>query len=112
MAMDNEAVVILSDADNVQTSSSVTARARVSQVGSARVMVVDADPATLGQLRELPGVLGVMMPGDAVPESAGLNDQELLFVKGWQVSKQPKQRRGEGLPWDAPGFDAPGANKK
>jgi hypothetical protein len=27
--MDNEAVVILSDADNVQTSSSVTARARV-----------------------------------------------------------------------------------
>lgn len=112
--MDTEAIVILSSAGNTntETSSSVTAHARVAQVGSERVMVVTAEPATLDRLRELPGVLKVMTPGDAVPESAGLNEQELLFVKGWQLSKQPKQRRGEGLAWDAPGFDAPGLHKK
>lgn len=110
--MDDEAVVIFSTAENTQTPSSLTTRARVVQVGSERVMVVAADAATLGQLRELPGVMRVVTPGDAVPESAKLNEQELLFVKGWQLSKQPKQRRGEGLPWDAPGFDAPGFHKK
>jgi hypothetical protein len=37
-----------------------------------------------------------------------LDEQEALFVAAWTngMTGPEKQRRGEGLPWDAPGFES------
>ena len=38
-----------------------------------------------------------------------LDEGARLFVSAWLRRSRPKtDRRGEGLAWDAPGFDAPG----
>ncbi len=29
------------------------------------------------------------------------------FAAGWNARRRDKQRRGEGLSWDTPGFEAP-----
>jgi hypothetical protein len=110
--MNDEALVILSTGADPEASKSIGAHARVTQIGSNRVLVVAGDPMNLQQISQVPGVTSVVGASDAIPESLGLNEQERLFVKGWQLSKQPKTRRGEGLPWDAPGFDAPASPKK
>lgn len=44
---------------------------------------------------------------DAPPP--GLTDDESLFIESWRARPQAgaKERKGEGLPWDAPGFQPP-----
>lgn len=38
---------------------------------------------------------------------ADLSAEERLFVEAWRSRAAPKQRRGEGLAWDSPGFTPP-----
>jgi hypothetical protein len=39
----------------------------------------------------------------------GLDDNEMLFVRAWEkrLTGQKTERRGEGLSWDADGFEPP-----
>jgi hypothetical protein len=57
---------------------------------------------------ELPD--GASVPGARAPTPealAALDEGERLFAAGWAAGRAPKERPGDGLPWDAPGFEAP-----
>lgn len=40
-------------------------------------------------------------------EAADFTPAERLFVEAWLSRRETKNRPGEGLPWDAPGREAP-----
>lgn len=72
-----------------------------------RLAIVTADEEGLRALERKPEVRAVFT-GDVPPEAlARLDEPERLFAAGWNERHRPKKRRGEGLPWDAPGFDPP-----
>ncbi|MFE5673265.1 hypothetical protein ACFQ58_16825 [Agromyces sp. NPDC056523] len=52
-------------------------------------------------------VPGTSWYAGAVPRSVKLTSTERLFVDAWLSRRDPKTRLGDGLPWDAPGMDAP-----
>ena len=72
-----------------------------------RVLVFDIDEQLAAQLRDDPEVVGVFT--GEVPEEVltQLDPGERLFVSAWQQRSADKKRRGDGLPWDAPGFVPP-----
>ncbi len=82
----------------------------VTQVGSPRVLVVEAGESAAGALRAMSG-LRVVVPGERPPEALeDLDEAERLFVEAWitrMTELRSKKRVGEGLSWDAPGFVPP-----
>ncbi len=72
-----------------------------------RLAIVESDHAARAALRTAPGVLGIGEPDlpDDVREE--LTETERIFVDAWVVGRRPKERRGDGLAWDAPGFEPP-----
>lgn len=80
--------------------------AMVDQVASDRLGIVRVDSATLARLRQRADVIAV---GGELPSSvtADLDESERLFVDAWFLRREPKRRKGENLPWDAPGFEPP-----
>jgi hypothetical protein len=80
--------------------------ATVTQVVPPHLALVSAFDAEA--LRKLPGVRFVLT--DDIPEQAreDLEPAEKLFVDAWEARSQPKRERpGNGLAWDAPGFLPP-----
>jgi hypothetical protein len=77
---------------------------------SRRVFVIET-PVDAGstEIDALPGVAAVSEGGLAPEILEGLDETEALFVKAWSRKREEskKQRRGEGLDWDAVGFDPP-----
>jgi hypothetical protein len=72
-----------------------------------RLVIVAADEEALRGLESNPKVRAVFT-GDVPQETLErLDEPERLFAGGWNERRRPKQRPGDGLPWDAPGFDAP-----
>lgn len=72
-----------------------------------RLAIVAADEEGIRELRRSPNVSAVFaedVPPDAL---AQLDQVSRAFAAGWNERRRPKQRRGEGLQWDAPGYDAP-----
>jgi hypothetical protein len=72
-------------------------------------------PPRLALLRPAPGVDPPRIDGvvylrraeeaDALPDD--LTADERLFVDAWRTRFAPKQRTGDGLAWDAAGFEPP-----
>ncbi|RJF93497.1 hypothetical protein [Sphingomonas cavernae] len=87
-----EWLVLLDDAENRPEGVKIVAQ-------SGRVAVCQVPAAA-------PAPCGAIDP-DALPSE--LTDGERLFIEGWRAraSKDPKTRKGEGLPWDAPGYQPP-----
>ncbi len=80
---------------------------QVRQLLPPRLAIVAADEDELRTLERAPEVVSVFredVPPDAL---ARLDEPARVFAAGWNERRRPKQRRGEGRPWDAPGFDAP-----
>jgi hypothetical protein len=73
-----------------------------------RLAVVEADDAAGAALRSVPEVMGVGEPDLPDDVRAELTDTERLFADAWVLGRQPKTRPGDGLAWDAPGFEPPG----
>ena len=75
-----------------------------------RIVVLEVDEQALSALRQVPGVLGVYEQSVPPGVLAGLRPEERLFVEGWmqQQASKDKSRSGDGLSWDAPGFQPPG----
>lgn len=74
---------------------------------SARVAVVVVDDVRAEQLRRHPRVRAMT---DTAPEPAvmaTLGPDEQLFIGAWLLESEEAMRPGDGLPWDAPGFDPP-----
>lgn len=75
-----------------------------------RLMVVDAvDDLTASELRSDPAVAGVFERDASAAQFEGLRPEEQLFVDGWLLgsTQETKPRVGDGLSWDAPGFQPP-----
>jgi hypothetical protein len=79
------------------------------------VVVVRADPADLPEIAKT-GRLAIMRLEDGSTRMLGdedaldeLDEGARLFVSAWRARPLEKpDRPGEGLPWDSPGFEAPG----
>lgn len=81
----------------------------LTQVFSPRLGVVRVDDSTLAELQGRTDVVAVarrVLPPGAVAE---LDETERLFAEAWSQHDRPKQRRGEGLPWDAEDHSPPDA---
>jgi hypothetical protein len=85
----------------------VPAGARVLQHMPPRFAIVVAGDEELRALQRSPHVTAVFT--DDVPPDAleRLDPVSRAFAAGWNERQRLKERPGEGLPWDAPGFQAP-----
>ena len=82
---------------------------RVVSTAPPRLAVVEAEEGQVPALRQAPGVR-MVVEGDIPPDLlAELTASERLFAQAWrmQATQAKGERRGEGLPWDAPGFTPP-----
>ena len=80
---------------------------RVLQQVPPRLAIVLADEAGLRALEAAPGVAAVFA-GDVPPEALErLDVVGRAFATGWNERRRPKDRIGDGLAWDTPGFEAP-----
>jgi hypothetical protein len=85
---------------------------RVMHVASPRLVVVERTPTAVAAARQ--GVDGVVAVSDGELSPAlldRLGPEEQLFAGAWasRMTDTEKERTGEGLDWDAPGFLPPDA---
>jgi hypothetical protein len=102
-----EDLVVLDPGTAGQTLAQLRKIANVTQVLAPRLVLVRAEPALRARIAGVAGVLGVY--SDVPPELADLAPAERVFISAWQTRGAPKQRAGDGLSWDAPGFMPPDA---
>jgi hypothetical protein len=102
--MQQESLVILG-AD--VAAATVEALVRVHQRFGERVLVIHADDAA--RLHALRGVEVVASGSQTAVPATGFTETEQMGIAVWNTRGdiEKKTRRGDGLPWDAPGFDAP-----
>jgi len=105
-----EVLVYLQEDGAEQALERLRAHFAVTQMASRQLAVVRVAPGQEGEVQSLEGVQGVFER--IIPENlfTHLNFSESLFVKAWNLRQQekPKERPGEGLDWDAEGFEPPG----
>jgi hypothetical protein len=72
-----------------------------------RLAIVTADEQGIRAMERTPAISAVFA-GDVPPEKLEQFDQATrTFAAGWNERRRPKQRPGEGLSWDSPGFEPP-----
>lgn len=101
------ALVVAAQAWSDGLEVAVARVARLVQRCPPRLAIVEADPRAQAAIRALPGVRSVTDGPLDEEILRDLTEAERLFAAGWVASRQPKVRAGDGLPWDAPGFDPP-----
>jgi hypothetical protein len=71
-----------------------------------RLAMVAADEAGLQAMECSPEISAVF--ADAVPPEVLEQPDQVsrAFAAGWSERRRPKERRGERLSWDSPGFEA------
>ena len=101
-----ELLIVLDSQPASETLARLRAVANVTQVFPPRLALVLAGPDARTRVAGIQGVLHVLDdPACELP--ADLTPAERIFAAAWQARQQPKTRPGEGLPWDAPGFEPP-----
>ena len=107
---DGELLVIMSEGSVDSDSAGLADGFRIVHAVSRRVFVIESPAGTAStDVAALPGV-AAMSKGDVAPEILeGLDETEALFVQAWsrREGESKTQRRGEGLDWDADGFEPP-----
>jgi hypothetical protein len=111
VAYDNEELLVIVSNDVAGSGGTVFPdRFPIVHAASSRVFVIKlpAD-ASSGDVATLPGVTAVTRGGSTPEILEGLEEMEALFVRAWSKRKEESatQRRGEGLDWDADGFEPP-----
>lgn len=104
-----QVLIVLRDATAADHASVLQSRHRVLTMVRPRLMILEVDPRTVAELDRDAAIAGVYerdVPADVL---AGLRPDERLFVDGWllQRTAESKPRVGDGLSWDAPGFQPP-----
>jgi hypothetical protein len=103
-----EAIVILTPEAGAHAADEIGRRAGVIQRAGRRVLMVDA--ASAERLAALPGVARVLTDAAEAGDLGDLDPGDALFVQAWaarQAHPKTEPRPGDGLPWDAPGHEAP-----
>jgi hypothetical protein len=102
-----ERLVLLSGQDAPAELADLQARYRVSGLLPPRLAIVDLDDSQAELVGRRPGIRILSDPEQALPDSLGETEQ--LFAHAWQQRLRSihKQRPGDGLAWDAPGFTPP-----
>ncbi len=102
-----EALLIVDSPNPDQVLSQAGELVRLTQRLPPRLAIIVGESSQLEAVRDLPGVVGVFEA--VVPDSVlqRLNPTERLFAEAWVAGRQPKSRPGEGLPWDAGGYEPP-----
>ena len=103
-------LVVLPEATAADIAGRLHGAYRVVATLRPRIVVVAVDESSLTALRATPGIVGVYEQTVPPEVLAGLRPEERLFVEGWsqQQASKGKSRSGDGLSWDAPGFQPPG----
>jgi len=102
-----QALLILGP-ETTKALSEVARMVSVPQHLPPRLAVAEGTPEQLASLQGMANVTAILEP--PVPESVlqQLNSTERLFAEAWTESRRPKKERpGDGLPWDAEGFEPP-----
>ena len=93
--------------DGKESIDRVADQVRIVHSASPRLHVVSMQPSRAESLKALPGVIE-LTTGTFSPEvMEQLDSQERFFLEAFTSRTDSKQRKGEGLPWDAPGFEPP-----
>ena len=101
--------LVILDADQADTArAEIEGVAPVTQMLRPRLLLISAAPGVREKIRQIPGVVEILDRPAAVPVS-DLSPAERVFVDAWATRNIPKTRRGEGLTWDATGFEPPDA---
>ena len=111
---DLEIIVYLDDEHAETAIESLRSQFSVSQVASRQVVMVRVPAEQVGQVAAVEGVQGVFDHEFPQNLMENLNLSESLFVRAWSLrqSDGTKKRLGEGLDWDAEGFEAPGISEE
>lgn len=80
---------------------------RILQRMPPRLAIVAADAEGIRALEHLPEISAVHTQAVPAEVLERFDQAARLFAAGWNERRRPKERIGEGLPWDAPGFQAP-----
>jgi hypothetical protein len=91
----------------VSVEDAVPAATQILQRLPPRLAIVVADEEGIRAMERNPEISAVFAE-DVPPEALEQFDQVTrVFAAGWNERRRPKERPGEGLSWDAPGFEAP-----
>jgi hypothetical protein len=101
-------ILIILETDTIsQIRPTIEQRYTVVHSFSERTLVVRGEQNEVQQIKQMKGVL--LATETEVPDAVLnlLSHTEQLSISAWQLSKEPKNRKGEGNSWDAPGFSPP-----
>jgi hypothetical protein len=91
----------------VKLEQAIPAGARILQQLPPRLVIVAADQDAISNMKRS-AEIKALFTDEIPPETLdGFDEVTRAFAVGWNQRRQPKQRPGDGLPWDAPGFEAP-----
>lgn len=101
--------LVVLDAERLEAArAELDAFGRVTQSASARVLELgELGDRCAEDLAAVDGVLAIT--SDSLPPEVQdqLDVKENLWASAWALRQQPKNRKGEGLDWDAEGFEPP-----
>ena len=108
-----ERLVIVQSERQAEAFERIRAHFDVAATLPPRLLVVRVAPGQEAALRGLAGVAAVGANAAELDVDPPLSEGERLFADGW-VARGAKTgpRAGESLPWDALGFEPPGAPRR
>jgi len=102
-----EALVLITDQDRrPEVIDELRRSATVVQLLPPRLATI---ALAVGQREVVPEIAGATFYVDEVPSEVvnSLLPQEQVFARGWQARRGGKNRSGDQLSWDTPGFTPP-----
>ena len=108
-----EMLVVLQMAAAPGLAEEIRSRCDVVAAMPPRLFVVEIDETSAAALASWAGVAAVVTDPQVIDVTPPLTEGERLFAAGWATKGVKKgERAGEGLPWDAPGFEPPDAPRR
>lgn len=100
--MEQDVLVVMEDTDVARMAlADLRIRGQVTQLLPPRLALVAAGAVAAG-------TPGLSVHTGERPDLDDPTDAEQLFVDAWWERRRGKDRPGDGLPWDAPGYRPPG----
>jgi hypothetical protein len=103
-----EVLAVITDAEGEQALRHLANGLRITQRVSPRVALVTGPEAGIRKLAATSGI-EIVDRNLSVDALERLDQTEALFAKAWRqrTADAAEVRRGDGLAWDAPGYEPP-----